>query len=298
MKFFTKEVKIGIVSLVALFLIIYGINYLKGVNLFKPSSVVYVAFKDINGLAKSSPVFADGYRVGLVHDIYYDYDKASNVIVEVELNTDLRIPKGSSAELIPELMGGVKMNLLLANNPRERYNNGDTIPGNLQIGMMDKMARMLPSFEVMIPKVDSILTSINLLLSNPALHETLTALSTTSNNLSKTTEELHKIMKNEIPELTNKMNIIGDNFVTVSESLAQIEFKDTFSKVDSIVSNLNAITARLNNKDNTLGLLLNDSALYNSLTETGDNAAKLLDDLQKNPKRYVHFSVFGKKQKK
>lgn len=297
MKFFTKEVKIGIASIVTLFLIVYGINYLKGVNLFKPTNLIYVSFKDINGLAKSSPVFADGYKVGLVHDIIYDYNKAGKVITEIELDTELRIPKGSSAELVPELMGGVRMNLLLANNPRESYANGDTIPGNLQIGMMDKMAQILPSFEEMLPKVDSILTSLNTLLANPALHQTLNNLDATTKNIASATKEFDNLMKNDIPNLTSKMNEIGDNFVQISGSLAQIEFNETFNKIDSIVDNLNSITQQLKSKDNTIGKLLNDSMLYHNLAETGKNAANLLEDLQKNPKRYVHFSVFGKKQK-
>lgn len=297
MKFITKEVKIGLASIVALGLLIYGINYLKGVNLFKPSSSIYVAFEDVNGLAKSSPVFADGYKVGIVHDIHYNYDKAKNIIVEVELNTSLRIPKGSSAELIPELMGGVKMSLLLANNPRESYANGDTIPGGTQIGMMDKMARMLPDLEAMLPKVDSILTSVNNLLAHPALQETLVAISATTQNLSNSTNELNKILNKDIPELTSKLNVIGDNFVQVSESLAKVEFDKTFNQIDSVATNLNLVSKQLSERDNTLGLLLNDSSLYQNLTKTGENASKLLEDLRLNPKRYVHFSLFGKKQK-
>ena len=107
MKYITKEVRIGIAGIIALCVLVYGINYLKGINMFKPSSYFYVKFKNVNGLAKSSPVFADGVRVGIVRDIYYDYNQAENVVVEVELDTELRIPKGSSAELTSELMGGV-----------------------------------------------------------------------------------------------------------------------------------------------------------------------------------------------
>ena len=121
MKYITKEVRIGIAGIVALCVLIYGINWLKGIHMFQPSSYFYAKFENVNGLTKSSPVFADGVRVGIVRDIYYDYAKPGNVIVEVELDTELRIPKGSSAELVSELMGGVRMNILLANNPREKY---------------------------------------------------------------------------------------------------------------------------------------------------------------------------------
>jgi phospholipid/cholesterol/gamma-HCH transport system substrate-binding protein len=108
MKYITKEVRIGIAGIVALCVLIYGINWLKGIHMFQPSSYFYAKFENVNGLTKSSPVFADGVRVGIVRDIYYDYAKPGNVIVEVELDTELRIPKGSTAELVSELMGGVR----------------------------------------------------------------------------------------------------------------------------------------------------------------------------------------------
>ena len=153
MKYITKEVRIGIAGIAALCILVYGINYLKGINMFKPSSYFYVKFQNVNGLTKSSPVFADGFRVGIVRDLYYDYSQPGKVIAEIDVNTDLRIPKGSTAELAAEMLGGVKMNLLLANNPREKYQIGDTIPGTLNNGMMEKVAAMMPQLEKMLPKI-------------------------------------------------------------------------------------------------------------------------------------------------
>ena len=144
MKYITKEVRIGIAGIIALCVLVYGINWLKGIHMFQPSSYFYAKFENVNGLTKSSPVFADGVRVGIVRDIYYDYAKPGNVVVQVELDTELRIPKGSSAELVSELMGGVRMNILLANNPREKYAVGDTIPGKLNNGMMESVAQLMP----------------------------------------------------------------------------------------------------------------------------------------------------------
>ena len=167
MKYITKEVRIGIAGIVALCVLIYGINWLKGIHMFQPSSYFYAKFKNVNGLTKSTPGIADGVRVGIVRDIYYDYAKPGNVIVEVELDTELRIPKGSSAELVSELMGGVRMNILLANNPREKYAVGDTIPGTLNNGMMEKVATMMPQVEKMLPKLDSILASLNVITDRP-----------------------------------------------------------------------------------------------------------------------------------
>ena len=297
MKYITKEVRIGIAGIIALCILVYGINYLKGINMFKPSSYFYVKFQNVNGLAKSSPVFADGVRVGIVRDIYYDYNQAENVIVEVELDTELRIPKGSSAELVSELMGGVRMNILLANNPREKYAVGDTIPGKLNNGMMESVAALMPQIEQMLPKLDSIMISLNNILNNQSIPATLHSVEKTAANLEVASGQLKVLMGRDIPQLTGKLNTIGDNFITISGNLKEIDYAATFKEIEKTLANVKMVTEKLNSKDNTVGLLLNDPQFYNNLNATTANAASLLEDLKEHPKRYVHFSLFGKKDK-
>ena len=297
MKYFTKEVRIGIAAIIALCVLIYGINYLKGIHLFKPTSYFYVKFQNINGLTKSSPVYADGFRVGIVRELYYDYDRPGNVVAEIDVEPDLRIPKGSSAELAAEMLGGVRMNLLLANNPRERYQTGDTIPGGLNSGMMGEVGQLVPQLKQMLPKLDSIMASLNTLLADPAIPATLHNIEHLTANLSATSGQLHTLMTNDIPQLTGKLNTIGDNFVTISGNLKEIDYAAAMQKVDSTLANVKMITDKLGRKDNTMGLLLNDPSLYNNLNATTANAASLLEDLRLHPKRYVHFSLFGKKDK-
>ena len=297
MKYITKEVRIGIAGIVALCVLVYGINWLKGIQLFHPSSYFYAKFQNVNGLTKSSPVFADGVRVGIVRDIYYDYNNPGNVIVEVELDTELRIPKGSTAELVAELMGGVRMNILLANNPREKYAIGDTIPGKLNSGMMDSAAELIPQVKNMLPKLDSILTSLNTILGDKSIPSTLHSIETTTANLAVASAQMRGILSKDIPQLTGKLNVIGDNFVSISNNLKGIDYAATFKKIDTTLANVKTVTEKLNSKDNTIGLLLNDPSLYNNLNATTENASSLLIDLKEHPKRYVHFSLFGKKDK-
>lgn len=297
MKLITKEVRIGIAGIVALCILVYGINYLKGINMFKPESYFYVKFRNVNGLAQSSPVFADGVRVGIVRDIYYDYNQPENVIVEVEVDNQLRIPKGSTAELVPELMGGVRMNILLANNPRERYTVGDTIPGMLNNGVMEKVTQMMPAIEKMLPKLDSILTSLNTIMADQSIPATLHSIEKTTANLQVASGQLRVLMSNDIPQLTGKLNTIADNFVVISDNLKKVDYAATFQQIDNTIKNVKMITEKLNSKDNTVGLLLNDPQLYDNLNETTINAASLLKDLKEHPKRYVHFSLFGRKDK-
>lgn len=297
MKYITKEVRIGIAGIAALCILVYGINYLKGIHLFKPTSYFYVKFENVNGLTKSSPVFADGYSVGIVRNLYYDYTHPGNVVAEIDVDPDLRIPKGSTAELAAEMLGGVRMNLLLANNPREKYEIGDTIPGNLNNGMLEQVSNLMPQIEKMLPKLDSILTSLNTVLGDPAIPATLHNVQNLTASMANTSRQLEKVMNNDIPQLTGKLNTIGDNFATISSNLKEIDYAAAMQRVDSTLANIKMITDKLTQKDNTVGLLLNDPALYNNLSSTAANAASLLEDLKSHPKRYVHFSLFGKKDK-
>ena len=293
-----KEVKIGIIGIVALGMLFFGINYLKGVRMFHASSYYYVEYTDINGLATSSPVFASGYKIGLVRDIQYNHANPGHVVVEVEMDQDMRIPKGSRGELVSDMLGTVKMNLILNLQSKENYQPGDTLPGIVNNGLMGVAEAMMPKVEQLMPKMDSILHSLNQLLANPALKATLENAEKLTANLDVTTRQLNKLMQNDLPQITGRMVTIADNFTVVSQNLKGIDYAGTFQKIDSTLQNVQLLTSKLNSKDNTFGLLFNDATLYNNLSTTTANAASLLEDLQANPKRYVHFSLFGKKDKR
>ena len=290
-----KEVKIGFIGIIALVMLFFGINYLKGISMFKSSSYYYVEYTDINGLATSSPVFASGYKVGLVRDIQYNHANPGHVVVEVELDEGMKIPTGSTGELVTEMLGTVKMNLKLNLSSKEYCQPGDTLPGIVNNGLMGVAEGVMPQVEQMLPKMDAILHSLNQLLANPALAATLENTERITANLDVTTRKLNKFMQNDLPQLSNRMTALTDNFVVVSENLKQIDYAETFQKLDSTLHHVQLLTSKLGSKDNTIGLFLNDPTLYNNLSETTAHAASLLKDLQEHPKRYVHFSLFGKK---
>ena len=292
-----KEVKIGFIGIAALAMLIFGINYLKGVRMFQSSSYYYVEFTDINGLATSSPVFASGYKVGLVRDIQYNHANPGHVVVEVELDKGMAIPKGSTGELVTEMLGTVKMNLKLNLASKGNCQPGDTLPGIVNNGLMGVAEGIMPKVEQLMPKMDSILHSLNVLLSNPALAATLENTEKLTANLDITTRQLNRFMENELPQLTNRMTSIADNFNVISGNLKEIDYINTFQKIDSTLYNVQLLTSKLNSKDNTIGLLFNDPSLYYNLSTTSANAASLLEDLKNRPKRYVHFSLFGRKDK-
>ena len=292
-----KEVKIGLFGILSLAILFFGINYLKGVKMLKPSTSYYVEFTDINGLTNSSPVFASGYKIGIVRGIEYNHANPGHVVVEVELDDDMRIPKESKGELVTDMLGTVKMNLKLNLGCQEYYATGDTLPGYVNNGLMGIAETAMPKLETMLPKMDSILSSLNQLLANPALAATLSNAEKLTGNLDITTRNLNKLMQYELPVLTSKLTSIADNFVNITGNLKEIDYAGTMQKVDATLQEVKLLTSKLNSKDNTVGLLFNDPTLYNNLNATTANAASLLEDLKAHPKRYVHFSLFGRKEK-
>ena len=292
-----KEVKIGLIGILAIGMLIFGINYLRGVAMFKSSRSYYVEFNNINGLPISSPVFANGYKIGLVRDIQYNYEKLGTVTVEVEVEEGMRIPTGSKGELVTEMLGTVKMNLLLNLESQNYLQPGDTLQGFANNGIMGVAETMVPKLEQMLPKMDSILNSLNKLMADPALAATLHNAEQVTANLTVTTHELNKLMKNDLPKITGNLNSLTDNLNTISYNLKGIDYAATMRSIDSTLYNVRMLTNKLNSKDNTIGLLFNDPTLYNNLSATTANAASLLEDLKSHPKRYVHFSLFGRKEK-
>lgn len=296
----TKEIKIALVAIVGILIMYFGINFLKGMNLFSTNNAYYMTFDDIQGLSASTPIYADGYKVGIVDGLEYDYKENGPIKVKVDIIKDLRIPQGSKAEIVKDLMGNLQVNLLLANNPRERVEPGGIIPGAVNGGMMDKAANLVPVVEKMLPKLDSILTSVNVLLADPALAASLHNVETITSNLTVSTRELNTLMaglNKQVPGMIGKANGVLDNTNRLTANLASLDVQGTLNKVNQTLESAHQFTEKLNSNQGSLGLLMNDTKLYDNLTSTMSHADSLVIDLKAHPKRYVHFSVFGRKDK-
>ena len=296
----TKEIKIALVAIVGILVMYFGINFLKGMNLFSTNNAYYMTFDDIQGLGASTPIYADGYKVGTVDGLEYDYKENGPIKVKVDIIKDLRIPQGSKDEIVKDLMGNLQVNLLLANNPRERVEPGGIIPGAVNGGMMDKAANLVPVVEKMLPKLDSILTSVNALLADPALAASLHNVETITSNLTVSTRELNTLMaglNKQVPGMIGKANGVLDNTNRLTANLASLDVQGTLNKVNQTLESAHQFTEKLNSNQGSLGLLMNDTKLYDNLTSTMGHADSLVIDLKAHPKRYVHFSVFGRKDK-
>lgn len=299
-KIFTKEVKIALVAIVALVLLFFGLNFLKGLTLFSSSATYNMSFKDLKGLSESTAIYADGYKVGTVTSIEYDYENAGNVLVKCDIDPQLRIPKGSQAEIESDLMGNIKVNLLLANNPKEKIEPGGLIMGIDGKGMMAQFQEVLPTVMAIVPKLDSIVTSVNTILANPSIVNILRNAEDMTANLKVTTSELNSLamqLNRSVPGMMQHANATLQNTETLTGNLAKVDVDATMKKIDNTLDNLEQMSKALNNREGTLGLLMYDKGVYNNLNSTMRHADSLMIDLKAHPKRYVHFSVFGKKDK-
>lgn len=299
-KFFSKEVQIALVAIVGIVVLFFGMKFLKGMSLFSTDDSYYVEFDDISGVSASCPVYANGYRVGVVEDVIFNYDSQDKIVAVLGLDKQLRLPKASTAEIASDLLGNVKLELKFGPNPVDVMEPGDTLSGKKQGGALAKAADMLPQFEKMLPKVDSILASVNMLLMNPAIANSLHNVDQITAHLVTTTNELNRLtasLNQQMPGTLTKVDGLLDNTTTLTKNLSELDIAMTMAKVNNTLQNVEQMTAKLNSNEGTIGLLMRDQELYRNVTSTMGHVDSLMIDLKQHPQRYVHFSLFGRKNK-
>jgi phospholipid/cholesterol/gamma-HCH transport system substrate-binding protein len=300
MKFFTKEVQIAVVAIVAIVVLFFGMQFLKGLTLFSNDNTYYVHFDNVSGLTASSPVYVNGFKVGTVSRIDYDYGRPDKIVAAVAIDKEMMMPEGTQAEISSDLLCNVRLELHLGDLSVSRLSPGDTIVGGQQAGLMGKAADMLPQIERMLPKLDSILHSVNQLLADPAIAQSVHNVEGITASLTATTAELQQLsnsLNRQMPGMMQKADGVLANTQTLTQNLSDLDIAATMASVNSTLSNVEQMTAKLNSNDGTLGLLMRDAQLYKNMSSTMAHADSLMIDLKSHPKRYVHFSVFGKKDK-
>lgn len=300
MKFFTKNVKIALTVLLGLVLLYWGINYLRGVNLFTPANHYYTEVESSDGLLEAAPITVNGFQVGQVREIKYDYDK-NKITVMLAMNKEMKVPQGSTINMVSGLLGGTSMVLNLGNGPA--METGSFIPTSDVPGIMDKVTdNVMPVVSEMLPKVDSIVTNVNLLTADPALAASLTRLDAITRQLQASAQQLTQLMaglNRSVPGVMNNVNGItsnltgaSTNITDLSESLKQLPLDETLNKVNTTLANLQALSEQLNDKNSSLGKLMNDRELYDNANHAIASLDSLLTDVKANPKRYINVKVF------
>ena len=290
MKTWSKYAKIGLAFLVGIVMIVFGINFLKGVNIFQKQNSYISVFDNVNNLNVSSPVLVNGFQVGLVNSIKMMENDSMDLAVEIRLDRGFKVKKGSKLEFNTDILGGSSVNLL--NNPytSEYLSPGDTIIGTRAVGLMDGVARVIPKTDSIMSRLDSMSVALLALATSPTWLSSLEAMNGTMIELEKSSKSLKNVLANlekDLPGIAANLEATTNDVKKVSRTLAELDVKKTLNTLDSTLLNLQHLTASLNRKDNSLGLLTQDTQLHDSITSTVNSATKLLEDIRENPEKYL-----------
>jgi len=298
---FWREFQIGILVIVTITILFFGVNYLKGINIFNPTNYFYAKFDRIDGLVATNAVTSRGYKIGLVKSIDYNYNNPEDgVVVVLQVDDQLKIPAGSKVVLKKELLGGASLELELKNNEHGLFlAKGDTIPSLIDDGIMAAVTEeIMPRVQNIIPQLDSLIYSLRLITEDKSIQHSLGSIQRMTANLESASFSINSMVKKDVPDILRNVNTLTSDFSQVSRNFSQIDFNKTMQSLDHTLNNLQMLSDKMNTGDGTIGLLLNDATLYKNLSNATRSADELLLDLKANPKRYVQFSLVGKSEKK
>ncbi len=314
----SNETKVGAIAVVCVTLLILGFNFLKGKKLFSSSTTLYAKYGNVQGLQNSNPIVINGLQVGTVYKISTDKDMRQ-IMVELNITKDIHIPKNSIAIIKPNPIGTTSVEIKLGDAVAS-LKNKDSIFTEANAGVFDDILRKVDpvlyevkktvsSLDTMIVKINSVIdptakNNIGATLENLNKITSSMVISTASlqgllnqqtGALAKTLGNVNSITGN-LASNNEKINSVVTNLDKTTTKLAQLDLQKTLSTLDATINDLKSIVGKFNTNTGSLGLLMNDTKLYNNLASTGNKLNLLLDDIRVNPKRYVSISILGKKQ--
>lgn len=303
----SKELKTGLLAVVAIVIIIFGFNYLKGKNYFENKNVFHVVYENVEGLVESAPVTINGHQVGKVRKISFA-DEKGKLLVSFTVEKDFKFGKNSIVQIYSGgLISGNNLGILVEEEPSVMAKPGDTLIGEIQQSILDQVTGQLAPLEA---KVQSTLTSLDTLLmgmnqvldtqSKKNLKNAIANLNGTIYEFRGASRSINQLLEENKDKLGNTISNLDtttENFARLSDSLAQIETGRLAEDLQGVVNKLNGIAEQIENGEGSIGKLLKDEELYDNLSGASFQLEKLLEDMKLNPKRYVHFSLFGKRQK-
>ena len=304
----SKEIKTAILVLSGIFLFIFIFNYLKGENLFNSSKKIAAIYSNVEGLSISSLVTINGHKVGKVQDINFTGDGSGKLKVSMLIDSDFNFSKNSIAELYESgLIGGKAIAIIPVYDDSESSVSGDVLRSRIKPGLTELVNQRLTPLQ---EKIESVMVSADALLVNvnsvfdkktkseikgsiSKLEQTISSFEKTSNSLQNLIESNKNSINNSLQNFSN----ISDNLSDISETFSEAEFKQTVNGLKSSIESFNNLITNVNRGEGSMGKLFKDEKLYNNLESSLGQLESLLEDLKLNPKRYVHFSLFGKKNK-
>ena len=311
---YAREIKVGVLATLCLFLLFFGFNFLKGVNIFSPTNSFHGTYAHLHGLEEQAAVYIRGHKVGQVDAIHYDYTRDSAFTVDISVNKDIDLPQGTQMALIADgLLGGmaIELQLPLSQNGKDMPGNsvsteelrepiakGSFIPTVYVPGLMESLqVDLIAKISGAVENVDSLVAVLHSQLEGDHIKSSLANVDRISDDLTSVSSDLKGLMNTRFPRIVDNADTAIANLNTIVADIKEADLKTTLARVDTAVSGVNAVIADVRSPEGTLGKLLTDKSLYNHLDATVVSADSLLTDLKAHPKRYVHFSVFGKKDK-
>ena len=295
-----REIKVGIVAVVCLLLLYFGFNFLKGVNIFSVTHSYEGVFAVMNGLTEQAPVYIKGYKVGQVDDIEYDFSKDSAFTVTISVNRDIDLPVGTTMDLVADgLLGGSAISLNVPVGDDLALNgNHSVLPTRVIPGLMDNIQEgLLSDLDSTILAARTMIDNVNEQLEGDHIKSALANVDKVTSELTATSRSLKTLMTQRVPVIADKLDSALDNIEVISRDLREADLHATIARVDTAVSQVNYLLADIRSEEGTLGQLIYDKTLYANINATVVSADSLLVDLKAHPRRYVHFSLFGGKDK-
>lgn len=297
-KLASKEVAIGISVIVAIAILVVGIEYLKGINIFSPANFYYAYFENVNGLEKSAPVTIDGFKVGQVREVSFDYANPGKIKVLVAVNKNLKLPEDSHAELASTLMSGAYINIQMGHS-QKILPVGSDIKSVETTGLFDSLSEsVMPAVNSILPRIDSLMYNLNRIAGDPALTQSISRIDGITANLLRSMQSLNAYMRGDISTImrnangiTANLDSVSNNLIALSNQLKSLPLDSTMNNVNQLTDNLVKFSAQLNDKNSTLGMLTNDPELYNRLNQVSADIDSLIVDIKKNPKRYISIKL-------
>lgn len=297
-RIFTREVIIGLCVAIAILILCFGIEFLKGINVFKPSNFYIAEYENVEGLEVAAPVTIDGYKVGQVREINFNYENPGKIQVLIAVNKQLHLPVDSKALIGTTLLSGAYVEIKMGQSS-EMLPIGGSIQSDVAPDLMSSVSNeILPAVGSIMPKIDSLLVSVNRLVSDPALAASVNNIESITNNVSLASKNLNLMMQKQVPGILNgaslavtNLDSITANLSILSEELNKLPLNQTVDNVNGLTANLVRFTGNLNNPNSTLGQLTQDSELYDRLNRVTADIDSLIIDIKKNPKRYISIKL-------
>lgn len=288
-----KATLIGIATITTLLMFYFGFNFLKGINIFDRNKTYYATFSNLQGVDRSTSVYLNGYRVGNVRSIKFDYNHFDGNVVQLSLDAELQIPLNTVAVIRDNPLAGGSIHLITPEETTGFVASGDTLIGQSTVDFLAKLSdELLPNLNSAILSIDTLSSSVNGLVNSAELRQIMTQLDASTKAISSTSRRLDGLMAGKVPSILNSVETSAQSVQNVMGKVEAANVEQTLADFSRVVSELKALSVQLNSKEGSLGLLLNDQQLYHKLDSAVVSADSLLQDIKANPKRYVRFSLF------